>query len=204
MSDSTSVVTWNIIGAQHGVTLHASIIGANATATTVAYECPHGCGHLMNATMTVGPWAEVTPAPPVSRGTWGCLFLEEDLKSISTPGFVYSEWCGISDLVATQCWASKTGTTYELQEVSEYHPVRQVPLTITAGLEKLISATPTLARPGPMSTTATSFPGGGLTKLLSSSTAAAQPAETNAAPGPSDSRMGTLGLLGLVATFLLR
>ncbi|GAM83699.1 hypothetical protein ANO11243_016880 [Dothideomycetidae sp. 11243] len=135
-----------------------SVIAANAYATTILLNCGdwHGCGY--NTTLTIGPWAQVTPAPGVPnigvqesnefstvtvRNYWG--------TSTSTSSF--TQWgrqrCEVTDYtVPTACTFAFGGpgdpTTYTVIDptTTGYVPT-QVRVTITAGFDLLPSANAT-------------------------------------------------------------
>ncbi|KAF2753051.1 hypothetical protein EJ05DRAFT_230939 [Pseudovirgaria hyperparasitica] len=147
LAQSTSVTSF-FFAAGDVQSLVASVVSADATATTFEMTCPSDvdgsdCGfrppvHVVNQ----------------NQNTW--------ITSLATaePDFTYAATCTVSETLAV-CAESAAGSeanfpgssteTYTLSETDEYGYI-SVPVTITAGLEKLADATQAGAPTGTMAT----------------------------------------------------
>jgi hypothetical protein len=187
--------------------LVADILGANPTATTILLNCPPGtdsddCG-TYNETITIGPWAMATPPPDATSGVYD-LLVTEDTE------FYYSQHCDMSKAVPVDCTTtnlggnddgSPTATFTNVQSTDSLFAWTYLPVTITAGLDKLAAAASatgsTSLSSGSVATTTAS------TTIISGTVSAASATATNAAMrGHGDALTGTVALLGLAFSWL--
>ncbi|GAM83700.1 hypothetical protein ANO11243_016890 [Dothideomycetidae sp. 11243] len=215
------VVTYPYIEGESDQTLYASVVGANPTATTLVIECFSGdyCPYS-NATYTYGPWAQITPPPDASTGVFDMRFTttygEPDntakiyltgtdgktITGVSLDSYTqtYSMHCQLTNFtVPTVCTTTDIDAWSLLSTLKptatitdpDFVMFTPLPITITAGLEKLAA------------TTASASHGSGSgTGSAASTTAAAS--HSNAGTRMAGADMGSLGLVGLVMAFLLR
>ncbi|GAM87071.1 hypothetical protein ANO11243_050920 [Dothideomycetidae sp. 11243] len=232
-SASSSITTWNLPGGNASETVAGSIININPTATTVFLTCPDRddvdqfiyC-NMYNMTMTIGPWAQMTPPPDASTGLvayvqtatfpnswWATPYTQ--MSSIDWITGVYHGHCDVtSATVVTSCTYSANVSVYvpnatitELSPAPSTWGIAAQAVTITAGLEKLSSATmsasASVAASGsasgpPVRSTASSA---GATSTSASAVATASHTAAAFVYGLNPS---TLSLIGLVTAFLLR
>ncbi|GAM87068.1 hypothetical protein ANO11243_050890 [Dothideomycetidae sp. 11243] len=233
MSVTTTVVTYVLLAVDTQISHTGSVINADATATSLFIGCSSGftgfCTH--NYTLIFGPWAQPTPPPDASTGVYEYLqtipaWTTEGSSTITNGEMsTYNVYCDLtSTTLAAKC------TTTDINDVAYYgtqsypqietftDPLingifapRLVPITITAGYEKLASLTssgtaPTASSSSLASSTATSIatssgPSGNTGSVTSSSSSHAS---TGAASHLYPINVGTLGLFGLVVAFLTR
>ena len=145
-----SIVTYNFPGDYLTDNIEASVISANADATTLWLQCPTSGAECKNVamTVTVGPWATVSPHCEIPRTGTVDLYQYISVQDYNAPTtsttVTYSLHCGVTDgTVLDECtYASTVGG--HAKSVTLQHPLLQVyqqPLTITAGFDKLESAT---------------------------------------------------------------
>ncbi|GAM87070.1 hypothetical protein ANO11243_050910 [Dothideomycetidae sp. 11243] len=230
-SASTSVTTWGISGGNASQAVVGSIVSADATATAVFLTCPGAetdaeiydyCDNY-NITMTFGPWAQITPPPSASTGVvdmqdvitfpnsfWNTSLVDQE----SSMEMVTGTWSAHCDVVSTTVITSCTiktevsvsvpnATVTSLSPESQYWGIRPQPVTITAGLEKLSSAATASPTKGSSASSAKSTVSSTGSSTSTSGSAAVSASATGAASVYAVNT-GTLGLLGLVAAFLLR
>ncbi|GAM87072.1 hypothetical protein ANO11243_050930 [Dothideomycetidae sp. 11243] len=247
---SSSIVTYGIPGAypRSTQTLLGSVIGANPTATAIALTCPADsiksveewyldCD-FYNYTITVGPWAQPSPPPAASTGTVDMTqiltFTDTDFDgSTKTAAVTWSGHCQITDTTSLSVCTTKTigdSTDVSLQDhgpqtstITSPGPdynIGMQPITITAGLDKLASVTPSGASASATTTSVSSISTSthaSSSSKTGSSTASSSTAGSSSGTASSAAatathtgaanvygvNMGTMGLLGLVAAFLM-
>ncbi|KAH8682290.1 hypothetical protein BX600DRAFT_39582 [Xylariales sp. PMI_506] len=195
--------------------LVAEVLGADATATTFLLNCPSGtdsddCG-TYDESVTIGAWARATPPPDASTGVY-------DLRISMGTEWFYSQHCDMSMTVPVDCTTTNIGgndddgptATYtSLSPTDDVLGWAYMPVTITAGLELLASATASSAGGATGATTGTSnsaSTGTGTASVSGTQTVSATTSATgtNAAGRLSgDAMTGTLALAGLLVSWLL-
>lgn len=212
---STITTTYNLAGLNPNATYHASVISANPSATALFLDCvgdQDNC-QVLQATATFGDWAQITPAPTVSTGILDLIVTidaeggsgETDTASSVLTSYLetLSAHCTVTQTtqasVCTYAYLGKesnkpaTTTTFASDEASAY-PATAIPVTITAGAEKLSSGGASTTSSGGASTTS----GSGSTSTTSSA-----PLSSSSHSGASSGRgvsVSAVGLTGLLLT----
>ncbi|KAF2150422.1 hypothetical protein K461DRAFT_295705 [Myriangium duriaei CBS 260.36] len=210
MSASTSVTTYNIPEFPSNVTYLASVVAADPTTTTLILYGPTAFDEV-TLSIAFGSWAQITPPPQVDQAIWEMYWKPSYTRNPLRP-IIFGEYCEVSSGAAVQCaitHPSGETSTLNSQDSSwdaSYYSLRPVPLTITAGLEKLSSAT--TAPSDVVTTTPTSPTRAGISSAHESSATFAPStgsnSSSNAASNALGTNVGTVGLLVLVASFFAR
>lgn len=229
MSSSNAVpLTLNIPGGNISETLPASVVGADATATTLYVTCQDSELRECDYTITFGPWAHVTPPPQASTGTFDrnetIVFIPynstgpypaySSVKNLET-GHWHMHCNMISTTIVHYCT-----TTYHYSPATDIDPFISTtaafdsealsmdhlgmgfqPFAITAGAEKLLSSTSSTSS----SQIAAMFPA---TISAPPATTAASGSVASATHAGSASRAtgtlgGTLSLVAVMVTIIL-
>jgi hypothetical protein len=207
---TTSVTKIFLVGGGDSQTLVADVLGANPTATTFLLNCPPGtdsddCG-TYNDTVVIGPWAKPTPPPDATTGVY-------DESLTITGEFTFNLHCEMNATVPAVCTTTNIGGNDDGSPTATFSSPQSddgivgwgyYPITITSGLEKLASATEaTTSASGTSATNAADTTI--LTGTASHTTGSASASPTNAAMvGRGEPMAGTLALVGLVLSFLMR
>jgi len=156
----TTSVTQLLVIPNDALTLMGKVVGADATATTYVLECRKDddeCGR-MKQTVTLGPWAEKALATGAAKTGDLDVWISDKLED-GTP-WTFSQHCEMSRSVAQKCTVSqgpvKDSKEYKTEDFppqthTDASGLREVygptyvyaQVTLTAGLEKLASATAT-------------------------------------------------------------
>ncbi|ETS75219.1 hypothetical protein PFICI_13703 [Pestalotiopsis fici W106-1] len=208
MATATPSITSVLLFNTDEQTIVADVLGADATATTFLLNCPPGtdsdeCG-TYNETVVVGPWAKPTPPPDASTGVY-------DLEVNMGTEWFFHLHCDMSETVPVACTTTNLGgnddgtpTATVTFASSDYSDLSfdWTPVTITAGLEMLASATGTGSAASSVSS-ATST--GGSVAVTQTGTAATASATNAAMLGRGEPfAAGSLALAGLALGWLLR
>lgn len=141
---TSSLVTSLLLPGYDAQNIVASVIGADATATTYLLNCPPGtdsndCG-TYNQSLTLGPWASQTPVS--GQPTTGAfdMYITMDYDE----PWEFSLHCEMTRTVAQECTSINIGgnndgtptATIGGEELTDFE-FAYSPITITAGLEKL-------------------------------------------------------------------
>ncbi|KAF2154524.1 hypothetical protein K461DRAFT_303867 [Myriangium duriaei CBS 260.36] len=166
MSTTTTINALNM----GGPALDASIIKADATATTLLANCEgshndYNC--VFNATYIVGPWAQATPPPSASTGVFDLKILNPPFTGSNEPASIstalgendkiwwtYSVHCDMTDYtVPSVCTTTNVGGANRGSTIATISgsssiediigPFTALPLAVTAGYAKLAAATTT-------------------------------------------------------------
>ncbi|GAM89310.1 hypothetical protein ANO11243_073470 [Dothideomycetidae sp. 11243] len=207
---STSVVTWNIIGGDGDFTqpktVSASVIGADATATTLYFPNLQGAAFggdsRANVTMTVGPWAAGSSRPhSVTSGVVDFFQVTQYSQVLWTATGNGTQSTSLATgTLSVHC--DVTVTTYQpSQSTVAARPCTTVSQNNYGGPQSYLVPTSTIAEPdlvditmAPQIIAITA----GVDKLV-----AATPA-SNTAPGLARMDIGVLGLIWLAMAVLLR
>ncbi|KAF2150424.1 hypothetical protein K461DRAFT_295707 [Myriangium duriaei CBS 260.36] len=215
MASSTSVTTYNLVGLSPNPRYRASVVDANPTATTLILEY----ASVITMTITIGEWAQITPAPSAAgSGVWDKLettVLQGTAPYTWTSTTSSSEHCMISGTAAVLCTFSGNQPAEWSHTIfvstmfrSEDYTMKPIPITITAGLEKLA----TLTNPSEIQTDSvtgvsaigtaalTSFKGPH--NVVNSAIITSNP--SNFAVESRAINIGTIGLFGLLALLFVR
>lgn len=156
---TSTVVTYNLLGryCPEATGLSASLIYMDGPTTALSLNCcPEFVFDECNndiVHVTVGPWAQITPPPNVAFGSFDLQILSSDPQP-SEPQWAqnaYSLHCELASTTVPVICEQQVGPLSEAPATypaSAYNDpsfggfsVVQVPITITAGLEKLPTAT---------------------------------------------------------------
>ncbi|KAF2150427.1 hypothetical protein K461DRAFT_269883 [Myriangium duriaei CBS 260.36] len=159
--ESTSVVTYPLVDFFSTGAYVGSVVDANPTATTLVVNCAPQVVYckVTDTSVTVGQWAQPT-SPPTER-TGGSTSAEVPKPTR----------CVIDDNLAIVPTYTYTRPRYEM------FGMEQVPITITAGVEKLASA---------------------------SAAAVTATGHSNAAAGALGVNMSAIGLVALLVAYVTR
>ncbi|KAF2150429.1 hypothetical protein K461DRAFT_280438 [Myriangium duriaei CBS 260.36] len=221
MSQSTGVVTYRLIGLNSLEAYHASVISANPTATALQLNCAPKDGgecNIPTATLTFGPWAQATPPSDASTGVYDLIvtMAAETATGSSAAQATFKAHCSITSTsvpsVCTQTeFDGSASSSVDISTNTEtVYAASQVPITITAGYEKLAAASSTVASSshasasGSSASSTASATSGSSSVSSSGTSAAATASHTGAASNVYGASMGNVGLLSLVAAFLFR
>ncbi|KAK4550728.1 hypothetical protein LTR36_000307 [Oleoguttula mirabilis] len=211
--------------------LVASVISADATATAFLLNCREGtdsddCG-IYDASVTVGAWARTSP----SAASTGASQVYDYFVSEDT--WTFSIHCGMSATVPATCTQINIGGNDGTPTITFTSPATDdgdegwgyLPVTITAGQEKLAAATASASTTQALTAPLTSS-GTAMSASTASGSAASVTGQTSAiltSGSPAGSALpasstssgaaafyvaasctGNIGLLGLVVAYLLR
>ncbi|KAH6656996.1 hypothetical protein BKA67DRAFT_553928 [Truncatella angustata] len=191
-------------------TLVADVLAADATATTFLLNCPSGtdsndCG-TYNETVVVGPWAKPTPPPEASTGVY-------DLEIKLDTEWYFHIHCDMTGTAPGVCTTTNIGGNDDGSPTATYTPEstdwNYMPVTITAGLEKLASATGSAASASASASRITSGSSTSTSAIISGTVSGTQSATaatgTSAAIlGRGEPLTGTLALAGLILAWILQ
>ncbi|GAM87080.1 hypothetical protein ANO11243_051010 [Dothideomycetidae sp. 11243] len=230
-----SVYTFNLPGlVQPNLSFVGSVATANAQTTQLILNCPlsgpsaTGCG-VTNASYTIGPWAQATPPPDASTGTFDLLVTTPGENSATVingtthigESAVYSVHCSMTHTTqAVVCTTTNGGDNNDGRPTATITDPDQgifgavpVVVQITAGLGELAAASGlgTMTAEGSSSATvsasATDKGSSSATETTSGSasgTAASASATSKSAAGMGRGvNMKTVGLITLVATWFM-
>ncbi|KAF2151610.1 hypothetical protein K461DRAFT_313474 [Myriangium duriaei CBS 260.36] len=170
MSNSASVVEWNLPEGSPSIsyTYWGPVVTVDPTVTEVVLTCSPSCD-AWRPTVTIGPWAQVTPPPTASNGTYDIFLtyprLVEDVDPTNTTNITtetvtasdgravmltQSAHCDIvSNTVVPYCtervWGSDEFLDFNISDSppkSSLWAISLTPVTITAGVDKLTGSSP--------------------------------------------------------------
>ncbi|KAI1855613.1 hypothetical protein JX265_006016 [Neoarthrinium moseri] len=206
---TTSITKILLLDTDSDQTLVADVLAADPTATTFLLNCPPGtdsndCG-TYNESVIVGPWAKPTPPPDATTGIY-----DVDI-SMPDESWSFHIHCDMSLTVPVQCTTTNLGGNDDGHPTATFTVASDdmsmgwgyIPVTITAGLEKLASATDSAGSvvTGGSGTAGTTT----LSGTASNTQSATSVTGTNAAVlGRGDPLTGTLALAALAFGWLLQ
>ncbi|GAM87076.1 hypothetical protein ANO11243_050970 [Dothideomycetidae sp. 11243] len=235
-TSNVSVYSWNIpnVAAGPQAQVLGSVVRVDAIATTLYLNCvethdyddetdPSYC-YLFNATMTLGPWAQITPPPGASTGVFDLDFdipesiigppITTTISSNSEEETIETQssfkWhCQMTaTTLAAECNATGFSPqwTYTLPITDaanlSYWNAVPVPITVTAGAEKLASltsgASTTAAKSTASSRSTVASGASSRSGTGSASPATATATKTGGATKSVEVKLRTVGLLALV------
>ncbi|KAJ4355464.1 uncharacterized protein N0V89_003480 [Didymosphaeria variabile] len=180
------------------MTIHASVVSAKPSQTVFALACPTGtdgseCGLFPQQLLTYGPSIYVM-----------------DMSEPGDEDFSMTQDCSIGVATAT-CKESASGSeaNFPGSSTETYEDITRLPVTITAGAEKLAAsadATPTPDASSKGSSSAVATTGGSASATMATSTRAGASASNSSSVAPAESTgaadrsMGSnVGLVGVAA-----
>ncbi|KAF2150356.1 hypothetical protein K461DRAFT_280378 [Myriangium duriaei CBS 260.36] len=223
---SASIYTYPLVGIPGDALVSASVINADPTATTIVFKCPDELdmcnGNDLTITATLGPWAQATPPPGASTGIY-----EANINMGDDPPANIRTICDIASTTKLgACTMAATGITPRgsFYATHTYTPTQTfdaategfvaslVPVTITAGLEKLKGVTPSgsatsATTTGNSAQSTTTSPSNGQTSgpaVATQTSSASGSKQSSAASRDLTINMGSMALLGLVVAFFVR